>query len=785
MRSTNLVLASISALIFAGIAFAAPSTGAATVTPLLETAFGQMARTTTVKALSTACRPTVMYGHVVTKTCSATILTRLYIKPGTSADLTAIDALNGVVEPDPGMHPWIDAWVSQRALQTLAGLPWVARIGVRPANRTSDARPKSVGTAPVIINTNQNLGMLAWLGAPQLQQAGLTGQGIKVGVISNGATNYAADVQAGALPNNVDIIQAGTGDEGDWMLQVVNMIAPGATLGFCGVGSAGSVEACADKLVQQFGADIVVDDISFLSPVFFQALGQAPYGQPDSTLPNGASLQEVYPNVLFLSAAGNYEGGFFPNGNEYVGGYFAGAFVSHPITIGSQTFQFEDFGSAAGGASQSFITVTPQASQNLVMAGWNDPPAPNSTANNSTFEILLTDNSGNPLSTCQNGQQANASCDIQSNQADGGLMLVINTVQNTPYRIYLAQDAQGTATSANKLAFKVAVQPVGEGTAGELTDIFTNGSAANANAGIYPQTVSVASLNYSGQAPGAALTADYFSCSGPNNNEWELLKGRSQYTRLASPALLQKPDLATLDGWWVQNYSDTGLGPAGPFYGTSAAAPAAAALLAVGLQVGFTPAQLKTGALSYGNPAAPLWNTSTGLSAIVPSIPNWDPLVGLGRFSGGVFINSIPVTLTVPPPTSYTFASGGTQAASYTVTGAGPVAVTVSSNNATVFPVGSVQATCPAALPGQRTCALRMNAAAAGQAILTYTVTNIYGRKATGQSTVTVMTPASSSSEGGGGGAIELWSLFALLTGYAGRRKARALRRHRINGHTR
>ena len=62
---------------------------------------------------------------------------------------------------------------------------------------------------------------------------GVTGSGVKVGVLSNGVNSLASQQGAGELPA-VTVLpgQAGSGDEGTAMLEIVNDIAPGAQLFF-------------------------------------------------------------------------------------------------------------------------------------------------------------------------------------------------------------------------------------------------------------------------------------------------------------------------------------------------------------------------------------------------------------------------------------------------------------------------------------------------------------------------------------------------------------------------
>src|SRR5262245_1067432 len=65
------------------------------------------------------------------------------------------------------------------------------------------------------------------------QAFGVNGTGIKIGVLSNGVTNLAVSQASGDLgPVTVLPGQAGTGDEGTAMLEIIHDLAPGADLYF-------------------------------------------------------------------------------------------------------------------------------------------------------------------------------------------------------------------------------------------------------------------------------------------------------------------------------------------------------------------------------------------------------------------------------------------------------------------------------------------------------------------------------------------------------------------------
>ena len=130
---------------------------------------------------------------------------------------------------------------------------------------------------------------------------GYRGTGIGVGVISDGVNTLAERQATGDLPSNVTVLegQAGDGDEGTAMLELVHDLAPKADLYFAAglrVGQAQfakNVEALCDA-----GADIIVDDIIFYREPAFQ-----------DGLVSRAINTVVSDGCIYFSAAGN-------NGNK-------------------------------------------------------------------------------------------------------------------------------------------------------------------------------------------------------------------------------------------------------------------------------------------------------------------------------------------------------------------------------------------------------------------------------------------------------------------------------------
>jgi hypothetical protein len=116
------------------------------------------------------------------------------------------------------------------------------------------------------------------------QRSGLTGAGVKVGVISDSYDTLkgaAAGVRSGNLPGTgnptgatspIQILEdAPEGiDEGRAMLEIVHDVAPGASLAFHQVGNNEASFAKAVRALAASGAQVIVDDIGFFFAPHFQ-----------------------------------------------------------------------------------------------------------------------------------------------------------------------------------------------------------------------------------------------------------------------------------------------------------------------------------------------------------------------------------------------------------------------------------------------------------------------------------------------------------------------------------
>ena len=148
------------------------------------------------------------------------------------------------------------------------------------------------------------------IGGDVLRHEGLSGSGVKIGLISDGIrgldTVSTDAVFPDILPGSVHVspqfpggrIESGSGAEGTAMIEIIQDIAPQAEIFFVGVGGDSDSERAFIDGVQWFidnEVDIVVDDIGLWSQSFFF----------DDDVANAIDQAITNENLLYISAAGN------------------------------------------------------------------------------------------------------------------------------------------------------------------------------------------------------------------------------------------------------------------------------------------------------------------------------------------------------------------------------------------------------------------------------------------------------------------------------------------------
>jgi hypothetical protein len=440
--------------------------------------------------------------------------------------LARIEELGGVVESSVPRFDAIRAELPLDELETLAAEPAVRKI--RRATEYTTNKD----------NTSQ--GDVAHQAALARTLRSIDGTGVIVGVISDGASTVAARQASGDLPpgNAVQILPGlgGTGDEGTAMMEIIYDLAPGAQLRFAtGVGSQ-AVMALNILNLQAAGANVIVDDLSYFGEGAFQ----------DDVIAQAVQFV-TNAGVLYFSSAGNSG-----NLNDGESGVWEGNYA--PTTMRPAFVAGYPDIHLFGAANNNLITVDPPR---FITLQWSDPL----NASGNDYDLFVFNA---PLTNI-----LGASIDNQNGNDDPFEDIDSNIGNDTGRRIVVARSPG--AAAARFIHVNTHRGRLATGTFGQIT----GHSAA-------PNAFSVAAVNVAtaggGAFPGgAANPIETFSSDGPRRVFYEEDGTPITPGQLVSPggAVRQKPDVAAADG------VATATPGFNPFFGTSAAAPHAAAIAAL------------------------------------------------------------------------------------------------------------------------------------------------------------------------------------------------------------
>jgi hypothetical protein len=386
----------------------------------------------------------------------------------------------------------------------------------------------------------------------------VTGVGVKLCALSDGVAKLAASQAAGELPA-VDVLpgQAGSGNEGTAMLEILHDVAPRAQLGFAtAIRSDASFADNIRALRFQAGCDVLVDDILYFNEHPFQ---DGPIARAvNDVIADGALYFSSAGNEgnTLDGTAGNYEGDFVDSGRQ--AGKFAGA--AH------------DFDPGAG--VQVFEPLSPASSANVpVTLFWADPLG--GAAND--FDLYLFDASSNVVAFSQ---------DVQDGDDDPYERLFTPRAGGSGLRLAVVRYS-GADRYFQLSALRGRFKDSEDGLLAHVTPGVTRGHSAAVNAFSTAAAPAFGPLPFSlepGDPPNPigpfpeAFTArqlpERFTSDGPrrvffNADGTPITPGDFSST---GGAVRQKPDITAADG------VSTSLVGFRPFFGTSAAAPHAAAI---------------------------------------------------------------------------------------------------------------------------------------------------------------------------------------------------------------
>lgn len=404
----------------------------------------------------------------------------------------------------------VDATVAFGSLENIAALPFVKWIGppVYGVHRTGS------------VTSEGDTAMRADLARANL---GVTGKGVRVGIISDSLTDLATSVNSGDLPANLTIVNGqdgstvpGVTNEGRAMAEIIYDLAPGASLLFrTGVPTSLDFIAAVRELTAA-GAQVIVDDIGFFGEPVFE---EGPVAQ--------AVRQAINQGVVFVTAAGND-----------AQRHYQGVFTEFAPNDADPLVHLHDFG---GGDTRLDIRMASNA-RVVIYLQWANPF--DGSANTADYDLLLVDAAGNILAI-SNDDQLNTKAPPLEN---------ISFANTTGRPITVSVVLNRVAGSALPLSLNFL-------TSGAVTVLEHNVPSGSVFG--HPcvrDAVAVGAVDV--HDPGFG-TLENFSSQGP----CELFFPTHEFRT--------KPDVAAADG------VVTSLSTFTPFFGTSAAAPHVAAVAAL------------------------------------------------------------------------------------------------------------------------------------------------------------------------------------------------------------
>lgn len=527
-----------------------------------------------------------------------------------------------VVRSNAAYHT-IRAFVPPHAVESIAGLPDVKFIQPRQQAMTQEpmSHPSTKGSGPAVVqqlppgfaqraatvrerlahaltNVKPSRGRTNGTGQGSVTSEGdathrafdarstlgISGAGLNIGVLSDGVSNLAASQALGDLgPVTVLPGQTGSGDEGTAMLEIIHDLAPDASLFFATAFS--GIDSFAQNIrdLRTAGCDIIVDDVFYFVETPFQD-GQDPSIISDTN--GGVVIQAVNDvtaaGAMYFSSAGNQG-----NLDDDFSGTYEGDFVDFvsvpPLPSGDLTLF---------GGGNPYDTITFNAGEPIFLF-WADPLG----GSTNDYDLYVLDSTGTTI--------VDASLDLQDGtqdpveavnpQAEGDLLVVFKPTAAADVFFHLdtfggaldvvtAGQTHGHSSASAASAFSVAATPAflaftSGFPSGPFPDPFNSTNVVEPYSSDGPRQIFF-------QGDGTPITPGNFTSTGGT--------------------ILQKPDVTAADG-----VSVTGAGgfPT-PFYGTSAAAPHAAAIASL----------LKSGKAGVNNTDVKTALTSSAVDIEAPGV---------------------------------------------------------------------------------------------------------------------------------------------------------------------
>jgi hypothetical protein len=468
---------------------------------------------------------------------------------------TVSDSLLALISNNGGTI--INKFPEYRAIRALIPITAVEVIAAHPDVQFIDIAAEAATNK---LNTSE--GDVAH-NAPFVRSKGFTGAGIKVGILSDSA-DYLAQVQGtGDLPSTVTVLQDAPGNsgEGTAMMEIVYDLAPAAPLYFATAWLGPASFASNIIALKNAGCKVIADDIIYFNESPFQ----------DDIISQAVSTVTAA-GVMYFAHAGN-EGNLKVN----TSGTWEGDYVDGGASSGlAHVHAF------ASGVVANKILANPQ---NITLF-WSDPLG----ASNNDYDLYVVDGSGNIIASSTNRQTGT--------QDPYEFINVSNAGKNYTNYYVMINKYSGSGRYLYVNAYRGRLQYATDGnTRGHRTVESAFGvSAVSAHLRTTPFTGSESLETFTSDGPRRIFYNPNGTAITPGN-----LSSTGGKVRI-------KPDITGADGVACATPGFN------PFYGTSAAAPHAAAVTALLLSANphASAAQIRNALTKSALPVPSAWNGDAG-----------------------------------------------------------------------------------------------------------------------------------------------------------------------------
>jgi hypothetical protein len=440
-------------------------------------------------------------------------------------------------------------------VETLAADPDVIFVEPRQDAQVSQAATSLIGVSlpPTGQGSRSSEGDVTHLAFAARGAFHVDGSGLKIGVLSDGVRNLAASQAAGDL-GPVTVIgpaspcpAANTCDEGTAMLEIIHDLAPGAQLYFASAFV--SLTSFADNIraLRAAGCDIIVDDVFYFVETPFQD-GQGP-GVISNT--NGGAVIQAVKDVtadgaLYFSSAGNSGNLDAGTAGAWEGDFVDGGTTGAPLPAGGRVHNF-------GGQNFNLLTVANTGAP--ITLYWSDPLGGSSN----DYDLFRLNAAGTAIAAASTNIQNGTQDPIEQISQSTANPRIVVVKKNSAAARFLHLN-----TNRGRLSIPTSGTTHGHSS---VTSTGSYGVAATPAGAAFPQAFTSADL------------VETFSSDGPRRIFYQADGTPITTGNVSSTGgqVLQKPDITAADG-----VSVTGVGGfPSPFFGTSAAAPHAAAIAAL------------------------------------------------------------------------------------------------------------------------------------------------------------------------------------------------------------